>query len=81
MRARPARTESGAVAILVAFFALVVFGLAALVVDLGAARDARRMSQNASDASALAAANAVYNTGSNTSHVAAAVAAAKSYAE
>ncbi len=72
--------ESGAIAVLVAVFALVMFGFAALVVDLGAARDARRMSQNASDASALAAANAMYPSGSQVADVPAAVTAAMSYA-
>ena len=47
--------ERGAVAIIVAVFAVVMFGLASLVVDLGVARDTRREAQNAADASALAA--------------------------
>jgi Flp pilus assembly protein TadG len=80
MRPRTRRDEAGAVAVLVAVFALVMFGLAALVVDLGAARDARRDSQNASDASALAAGNAMYVRGTHTADVNAAVAAAKDYA-
>jgi hypothetical protein len=77
---RGRRDESGAVAVLVAVFALVIFGFAALVVDLGAARDARRDSQNASDASALAAGNAMYVRGTHSADVAAAVKAAKDYA-
>ena len=77
---RNRRDESGAVAVLVAVFALVMFGFAALVVDLGAARDARRVSQNASDAAALAAGNAMYVRGTHTADVAGAVAAAKDYA-
>ena len=41
----------------------VLFGIAALVVDLGLARDTRQASQIASDASALAAANVLYPVG------------------
>jgi Flp pilus assembly protein TadG len=80
MMKRTHRDERGAVAVLVAAFAVMMFGFAALVVDLGAARDARRDSQNASDASALAAGNAMYVRGTHTADVAAAVAAAKEYA-
>jgi Flp pilus assembly protein TadG len=54
--------ERGAVAVLVAAGAVVLFGLAALVVDLGHARDVKSQAQNAADASALAAANAMYLT-------------------
>lgn len=80
------RDERGAVAILVAVSSLVLFGMAALVVDLGSARDMRRASQNASDASALAAANVLYldpttKAATSTPQFAAAVAAAKSYAK
>jgi Flp pilus assembly protein TadG len=57
---RPRSDEDGAVAVLVALCALALFVIAALVVDLGLARDTRRQSQNAADASALAAANALY---------------------
>lgn len=56
------RDERGAVAVLVSMCAVVLFTLAALVVDLGHARDVRSQSQNAADASALAAANAMYLT-------------------
>lgn len=52
--------EEGAVAVLVAISAVVLFVIAALVVDLGLARDTRRQSQNAADAAALAAANVLY---------------------
>jgi Flp pilus assembly protein TadG len=55
--------ERGAVAIIVAVFAVVMFGLASLVVDLGMARDTRREAQNAADASALAAVGALYANG------------------
>jgi Flp pilus assembly protein TadG len=54
------RDDRGAVAILVAIVAVTLFITAALVIDLGLARDTRRQSQNASDASALAAANVLY---------------------
>ncbi|WP_426244019.1 pilus assembly protein TadG-related protein [Nocardioides sp. LHG3406-4] len=79
------RDERGAVAIMVAFLAITLFVIAALVVDLGLARDTRRQSQNAADASALAAANQLYlptaSGGCPTKPcVAMAVAAAKSYA-
>jgi len=79
--AGPAETagEAGAVAIVVAVFAVVMFGLASLVVDLGIARDTRRQAQNAADSSALAAAQVLYGVGS-TPDFAAATAAAKSYA-
>lgn len=45
---------------LVAALALVLFVIAALVVDLGMARDRKAQSQNAADAAALAAANQLY---------------------
>jgi hypothetical protein len=62
--------------------ALALFALAAIVVDLGLARDTRRQAQNAADASALAAANALYldSSMSTAGRIAAAVAAAKAYA-
>ena len=71
------RDERGAVAVMVALLMLVLVTCAALVVDLGMARDNRRQSQNASDAAALAAANVLFMTG--TDRVAAAT-AAKQYA-
>ncbi|MGZ8757864.1 MAG: pilus assembly protein TadG-related protein, partial [Aeromicrobium sp.] len=49
------RDEQGAVAILVAVMTVMLFGIAALVVDLGQARVVRGEAQAASDASALAA--------------------------
>ena len=52
--------ERGAVAVLVAICFTVFVLLVALVVDLGLARDTRRVSQNAADASALAGANSLY---------------------
>lgn len=56
------RDERGAVAVLTAVLAVVLFGMAALVVDLGIARDNRRLAQNTADSAALAAANALYAT-------------------
>lgn len=74
--------ESGVVAILVALVTcFVLFGLAALVVDLGLARDTKQASQIASDASALAAATALYPDMTGTPDFVAAVAAAKAYAQ
>lgn len=61
MTAAPERAdERGAVAIVVAVVASVLFVTAALVIDLGLARDTRRQAQNAADASVLAAANALF---------------------
>ncbi|QBR94084.1 pilus assembly protein TadG-related protein [Nocardioides euryhalodurans] len=56
------RDEHGAVAIIVAVMATTLFIVAAMVVDLGLARDTKRQSQNAADASALAAGNKLYTT-------------------
>jgi hypothetical protein len=50
------KDDRGAVAILVAAMLLVIMGLAAIVVDLGFARDRKRVAQNAADAAALAVA-------------------------
>jgi Flp pilus assembly protein TadG len=55
-RRRGADDTRGAVAIIVAASMLVVLGLAAIVVDLGFARDRARVAQNAADAAALAVA-------------------------
>ena len=59
-RERSARDERGAVAIVVALMALALFGVAALVVDLGYARTEKRAAQNTADASALAAGNVLF---------------------
>lgn len=59
---RSLRDDAGAVAVLTAVLAVMLFGIAALVVDLGIARDNRRQAQNTADAAALAAANALYAT-------------------
>lgn len=54
------RDDSGAIAVVFAVSALILFVIAGLVVDLGLARDTRRDAQNAADASALAAANVLF---------------------
>jgi hypothetical protein len=73
------RTESGAVAILVAVLSTALFAVAALVVDLGFARDTTRQAQVAADAASLAAGNVLYGNG-NVPKFADAVAAAKRFA-
>ena len=70
--------ESGAIAIVMSISAVMLFVMAALVVDLGHARDVRRQAQNAADASALAAGNAMYLAGA--ADLTAATNAAKLYA-
>lgn len=79
--------ERGAVAVMVGILSILLFVVAALVVDLGFARDVKRQSQISADASALAAAGVLYpTTACQTSAtpvppcVADAVAAAKAYA-
>jgi hypothetical protein len=72
--------ERGAVVVLVAAMTVLLFGVAALVADLGQARVVRREAQAASDSSALAAANALYLAGVPTPNIAGAVQAAKQYA-
>ena len=54
------RGEGGAIAILVAIFALLMFGLAAIVVDLGMVRVTKADSRAAADSAALAGAAALY---------------------
>ena len=66
--------------LLVAAMTVVIFGVAALVADLGQARVVRGEAQAASDSSALAAANALYLAGVPTPDFAGAVQAAKYYA-
>ncbi len=79
-RAGGDRRDGGAIAILAAIFVVVMFGFAAVVVDLGAARATRGSAQKSADASALAAANVLYPPGQPSGNVAAAVQAAKQYA-
>lgn len=76
---RRSRDEGGAIAIVMALCALVCFGLAATVVDLGQARDVRRQSQAAADASALAGGNRLYLT-SQTADLTAAADEVRAYA-
>jgi len=79
---RRRQSEEGVVAILVALITcFVLFGIAALVVDLGVARDTKQASQIATDASALAAATALYPDNIGVPNFVAAVAAAKTYAQ
>lgn len=70
------REDSGLVAVIVAVFSLVMFGLAALVVDLGVAREIKRDAQTAADAAVLAGAGELY-TDSGTLQVNEAVNAVK----
>ena len=78
------RSDHGAVAVVTAIMAVMLFVIAALVVDLGIARDSRRQAQNTADAAALAAANALYGTTAprlnQPGDFAAAIDAAKAYA-
>ena len=53
MSCRRLTDDRGAVAVLTAVLAVMLFGLAAFVVDLGIARDNRRQAQNTADAAAL----------------------------
>ena len=73
-------SERGAVAVLTAILSLVMLSMAALVVDLGHARDVRSQLQTAADAAALAGMNAMYASGTGTPDLTAGVAAAKQYA-
>ena len=72
------RDEHGAVAVMVSLVAVLLFVVAAMVVDLGLARDTKRQSQNAADAAALAAGNQLYDA-SGTVQFATAISEAKSY--
>lgn len=74
------RDQRGTIAILVGLLALVLFGMAAIVIDLSHARDSRRQAQNGADAAALAAANKLYLTDYLNPDFAAAVTEAKNYA-
>jgi hypothetical protein len=53
--------DAGAIAVVMAMFAVIMFVCAALVVDLGFARATRREAQNSADAAALAGAGAMYD--------------------
>jgi hypothetical protein len=80
IRFRGRGADEGAVAILVAAFTIVMFGLSAFVVDLSVEKGMRRDAQSAADASALAAANVLYANGSTPDFVSA-VAAVQTYAQ
>ena len=54
------RDDSGLIAVIVAAFSVVMFVLAALVVDIGLARETERQAQTAADAAALAGAGELY---------------------
>jgi Flp pilus assembly protein TadG len=58
-------SDLGAVAVIMAMFAVIMFVCAALVVDLGFARAVRREAQNSADAAALAGAGAMYDKTGN----------------
>ena len=67
-----ADADGGAVAVVVAVFAVVAFGFAAIVVDLGYARVVKARAQDAADSAALAAAAQLYSGGSASDAAAAA---------
>lgn len=69
--------DRGAIALLVAGMLLAILGLAAIVVDLGNARDLTRQAQNAADAGALGAAQ--FMSGPGTPDPVQAVAVGKQY--
>ncbi len=73
--------ERGAVAIVVAASMAVILGLAALVIDLGFARDRDRVAQNAADAAALGAAGALAAAAAPAAVTTADVARARTVAE
>jgi Flp pilus assembly protein TadG len=63
---RPRRhDESGVIAVIVAVFSVVMFALAALVVDLGMAREVKRGAQTTADAAVLAGAGELYDDAGN----------------
>ncbi len=66
---RRLRDDDGAVAILVAFLAVALFGFAVLVVDVGALYSERRQLQNGADAAALALAQSCAATSCGTETV------------
>jgi hypothetical protein len=73
------REDSGLIAVIVAAFSVVMFVLAALVVDLGLARETEREAQTAADAAALAGAGELY-ADDGTLQADEAIAAVKDYA-
>lgn len=79
-RTRSPRDERGAVLVLVAILAIVLFIVSALVVDLGMGRAERRTVQATADASALAGGNVLFAANPTTPDYNAARDAVKSYA-
>lgn len=65
-RRRARRDESGSVAIIVAFLAVVVLGIAALGFDLGNAMNRKQLTQNSADFAAIAGANGLPDTTTST---------------
>jgi len=63
MSSRKQRNETGAVAVIVAISALLIFGLAAIGVDLGNAMNRKKETQNSADLAALAGAYGLPDTG------------------
>lgn len=79
-RTRVERDEHGAVAVLVALLAIVLFIVSALVVDLGQGRVERRTTQATADAAALAGGNVLFAANPLTPNYADAEAAVLDYA-
>ena len=65
-RARTRRNDHGAVAVLFAICAVLVFGMAAIGVDLGNAMNRKKQTQTSADFAALAGANGLPATGTAT---------------
>lgn len=63
LRTRGRRDEKGAVLILMAAFTVVMVGMAALVIDVGALNDEQRQLQNSADAAALGLAQYIGSKG------------------
>jgi Putative Flp pilus-assembly TadE/G-like len=70
-RLRPDTDDSGVVAIIVALFSVVLFGFAALVVDIGHADDVHLQGQSTVDAASLAGVRVLANKGTSIEVVAA----------
>jgi len=73
--------DSGAVAIIVALFSIVLFGFAALVVDIGHADDVHQQGQSAVDAASLAGVRVLANEASSPNVLADVVSAVQSYVD
>ncbi len=75
------RGDRGAVALVVAACAVLLFSLAAIVLDLGLAQDNRRLAQNVADGAALAAAGSLAHARNPAAPAAAEVATARAVAQ